>query len=179
MIMEKLATNMAMEVKAARSRRKSVIIGSFSIYVLSMFYFCSFVNRLCMPSEQAGGLEAARYARSGREPPAVVVWLVEDRGRQAGRGKASRADSRRGQLPLQEKGVRQRPATVSPRGWPSYRSPCSRNESGNRANTLVSRGKSLRKFADGAVLERDPAVHQPGQFAVMGGDEGSKARWPR
>src|SRR5690606_28170729 len=93
--------------------------------------------------------------------------------------KASRADSRRGQIPLQEKGVRQRPATVSPRGSPSYRPPCYRNESGNRANTLVLRGKSLRKLADGAVLERDPAVHQPGQFVVMGGDEGGKARLPR
>jgi hypothetical protein len=45
MMMEKLAMNMATEVKAARSRIKSVIAGLLFRYVLLMFYLCSLVKQ--------------------------------------------------------------------------------------------------------------------------------------
>jgi hypothetical protein len=44
-MIEKLAMNMAMEVKAARSRMKSVIGRLLFRYVLTMFYLCSLVKK--------------------------------------------------------------------------------------------------------------------------------------
>ncbi|WP_440982123.1 hypothetical protein [Shinella sumterensis] len=46
---EKLATNIAMVVKAARSRRKSVIGVSLSFYVFILFHSCSHVNSFPQP----------------------------------------------------------------------------------------------------------------------------------
>jgi hypothetical protein len=44
-ISEKLATNIAMEVNAAISRIRSVILLSFTCYVFILFRYCSRVNR--------------------------------------------------------------------------------------------------------------------------------------
>ncbi len=44
--MEKLAMNIIIEVKAARSRRKSVISFLLFRYVFILFYICSLVKRL-------------------------------------------------------------------------------------------------------------------------------------
>jgi hypothetical protein len=53
-----LATNMAMEVNAARSRRKSVIGVSLFLYVSTLFDVCSRVNRIPL------GLWTARCRRN-------------------------------------------------------------------------------------------------------------------
>jgi hypothetical protein len=53
-----LATNMAMEVNAARSRRKSVIGVSLFLYVSTLFDVCSPVNRIRQ------GLWTARCGRN-------------------------------------------------------------------------------------------------------------------
>src|SRR5690606_38048079 len=60
---ETLATNIVMEANAARSRRKSVIVGSLSVYVFILFFYCSHVNRF----PQAVWTGAPRHRKLARK----------------------------------------------------------------------------------------------------------------
>ncbi|WP_156384862.1 hypothetical protein [Rhizobium sp. Leaf453] len=64
MMMEKLAMNIATEVKAARSRIKSVIAGLLFRYVPLMFYLCSLVKQQIRTDGCVAGQMVNKFQRA-------------------------------------------------------------------------------------------------------------------